>query len=78
MKILLFGIARDIVGSDSFQLADSAIARVSDIKDALERIYPKFRHLSSYMVAINNEYAQDDQPVQQQDEIAIIPPVSGG
>jgi molybdopterin converting factor small subunit len=34
--------------------------------------------LASYMVAVNNEYADDTSLVTQRDEIAIIPPVSGG
>jgi len=30
------------------------------------------------MIAVNNEYALDGDTVHERDEIAIIPPVSGG
>jgi len=40
--------------------------------------YPKFRELRSLYVAVNSEYAKDHYVLKEQDEIAIIPPVSGG
>ena len=39
---------------------------------------PFFRCLASYMVAVNNEYALPGDTIHERDEIAIIPPVSGG
>jgi len=40
--------------------------------------YPEFSKLSSLAVAVNGEYASNDVPLLNNDEIAIIPPVSGG
>ena len=40
--------------------------------------YPKMKALSSMMVAVNNSYAPDDLELKEGDEIALIPPVSGG
>lgn len=78
ITILGFGIARDILGAPqvSLQLADGAT--VGDMQALLEGHYPRLARLASYMVAVNNEYARREQPLSPTDEIAIIPPVSGG
>lgn len=77
VKVLAFGIAKDIFGSPSIEveLQDN---HTSGLKQLLEQKYPRLRHLASYMVAVNNEYAEDDTNISENDEIAIIPPVSGG
>jgi molybdopterin synthase sulfur carrier subunit len=53
-------------------------ASVSNLKYALEKKYPKLKQLASYMIAVNNEYALPGDSIHPSDEIAIIPPVSGG
>lgn len=77
VTILAFGIAKDIFGGASIQLElpDKAVA---GLKQELERQYPRLKQIASYLVAVNNEYATDDQLLTERDEIAIIPPVSGG
>jgi molybdopterin converting factor subunit 1 len=78
MKVLAFGIAKDIFGA-SFTEADLGDgAMVMDLKTLLEGRYGKLKDLKSYLVAVNNEYAPDDRVINANDEIAIIPPVSGG
>ena len=77
VHVLAFGIAKDIFGSSSAELninGDTA----ADLKSVLEATYPRLKQLASYMVAVNNEYADDDSRLSEKDEIAIIPPVSGG
>lgn len=76
MEILAFGIAREIFGGKSTTV--EGISDVSSLKKALEQQYPKLKELRSYMIAVNNEYADDHTLLNQGDEIAIIPPVSGG
>ena len=77
VNVLAFGIAREIFGASSItiELAESSVA---DLKTSLELSYPKLKALASYLVAVNNEYAGDDLPLDIRDEVAIIPPVSGG
>ncbi len=77
VKVLAFGIAKEIFGSSSISI-DIESNDTDGLKNALEVKYPKLKELSSYMVAVNDEYANDKTPITQQDEIAIIPPVSGG
>ncbi|MGV3762056.1 hypothetical protein [Parapedobacter sp.] len=40
--------------------------------------YPDMKALQAYMVAVDNEYAEDQLIRHLEDETAIIPPVSGG
>lgn len=80
MEVLLFGIARDIVGKSSLNISNDARTpnSVSELKQMLSEIYPEFDKLSSLAVAVNSEYASDAVALKSTDEIAIIPPVSGG
>lgn len=84
MTILLFGITKDIVGSSTLSVPTSSITNrtipktVSELKKYLGDTYPELNKLSSLAVAVNNAYAEDDQLINAFDEIALIPPVSGG
>ncbi|MBK0379044.1 MoaD/ThiS family protein [Mucilaginibacter segetis] len=78
IKILAFGIAKDIFGSANINVELRNNAKAEELKDLLEEKYPKLKQLASYMLAINNEYAQNDSPISITDEVAVIPPVSGG
>ncbi|UII23811.1 molybdopterin converting factor subunit 1 [Fulvivirga ligni] len=79
LKILLFGITKDIIGSESHELTvDKKSAKVKDLRAVLVADYPDLEKLNSLMIAVNNEYAEDNQAIEETDEIALIPPVSGG
>ncbi len=78
INILAFGIAKDIFGGPSVSVELGNDANVSNLKYALEKEYPKLKQLASYMIAVNNEYALPGDGIHSNDEIAIIPPVSGG
>ena len=80
MDVLLFGIAKDIVGKSQLQFSetDKVPSSVSELKKILSDTYPEFSKLTSLAVAVNSEYAKDDVTLKRNDEIAIIPPVSGG
>jgi len=78
LKILAFGIAKEIIGQFEWpiQLADHAT--VADLKASLTQQFPRFEQLASLRVAINTEYADDTATLHPNDEIVLIPPVSGG
>lgn len=81
MTILLFGITKDIVGSSTLSLPLSSankLKTVGELKTYLGNNYPKLSGLSSLAVAVNNSYARDSVKIDNFDEIALIPPVSGG
>ncbi|MFM1877782.1 MAG: hypothetical protein RLZZ241_648 [Bacteroidota bacterium] len=81
MKILLFGVTQEIVGNRMLTLSEtlqSEIRTVGELKSYLKKTFPGFVSLTSIAVAVNMEYAQDDTEIRKEDEVAIIPPVSGG
>lgn len=78
LNILTFGIARDIVGGNEFEVEMKAGATVGDLKHFLKASYPQFDRLASFAIAVDEAYRQDDFPLEQKSEIVIIPPVSGG
>jgi len=77
IKVLLFGIAREIAGSSSIEL-ELENPKVDNLIKKLQDKHGKFRQLKSMLVAVNNEYANPDQLLSSEDEIAVIPPVAGG
>lgn len=78
MKVLAFGIIKDIFSNTEVSIAFNAGDRMEVLKHTLEEKYPRLRELGSYMIAVNNEYASADDVINENDEVAIIPPVSGG
>ncbi|HEY9195832.1 MAG TPA: MoaD/ThiS family protein [Mucilaginibacter sp.] len=78
INVLAFGVAREIFGSSSVSLELTNDATIYNLKYLLEQQYPRLKQLASYMVAVNNEYALPGDTIHERDEIAIIPPVSGG
>jgi molybdopterin converting factor subunit 1 len=80
IKILLFAGLSDAVGSPTVTLPLSAErATVEDVKNMLIQEFPNIKELlSKSMAAVNQEYADESTVVNESDEIAFIPPVSGG
>lgn len=78
ISVLLFGITRELVGQSKLTCPLPAEARVGDLLDTLKTNYPRLSEIKSLLVAVNNEYAEPDQRILATDEIALIPPVSGG
>ena len=78
INILAFGVAKDIFGGPTVSVQLTNDATVYNLKYILEDKYPRLKQLTSYMVAVNDEYALDGDTIHERDEIAIIPPVSGG
>ncbi|WP_295769546.1 molybdopterin converting factor subunit 1 [uncultured Mucilaginibacter sp.] len=79
MNVLLFGITRDITGQSRLTVpADAGINTVAGLKDWLGVHYPGFKQLKSLAIAVDNEYANDEDAIGPAQEIALIPPVSGG
>jgi len=78
VNILAFGIVKEIFSSSSICLETGNDITVYNLKNLLEQQYPRLKQLSSYIIAVNSEYALPGDAIQEHDEIAVIPPVSGG
>ena len=78
-EILLFGVTREIIGGASLKLTGEGLPEnVGDLRQMLMERYPELRTITSLRVAVNNEFASDNTAIQPKDEVALIPPVSGG
>jgi molybdopterin synthase sulfur carrier subunit len=79
MEVMLFGIAREIVGKKILTLKpEEKVNTVGELKSWLRSQYPRFQQLSSMAVAVDSEYANDEDALVSESEVALIPPVSGG
>ena len=77
ISVKLFGIAKEIVGSSTINI-EQDLSTVEDLLSYLKSEYPRFKDLTSLLVAINDEYANTSTIINSNDQVAIIPPVSGG
>jgi MoaE-MoaD fusion protein len=76
---LLFGQAREAVGADKLELHIETPATVASAFATLKSQHSKLAAMErSLMFAINEEYASREQPLSDNDRLAILPPVSGG
>ncbi len=78
IRILAFGIAKDIFEGNQKTVVLPEGATVAELKQLLTRDFPALAALRSWMIAVNGAYAEDEQRIKQDDEVALIPPVSGG
>jgi len=78
LHILAFGIVKEIFQNSSVEVELNGAPTISNLRSVIEKDYPRLKQLASYMIAVNNEYATADLIIDAKDEIAIIPPVSGG
>ncbi|GAB3263765.1 molybdopterin converting factor subunit 1 [Larkinella harenae] len=78
VSVQLFGITREIVGASALTVDLPATGQVGGLLAQLKEQYPALTGLRSLLVAVNGEYAEIDQLIHPNDEIALIPPVSGG
>jgi molybdopterin converting factor subunit 1 len=78
INVLAFGVTKEILGSSAVSLELTNDATIYNLTYVLEQQYPRLKQLASYMIAVNNEYALPGDTIHERDEIAIIPPVSGG
>lgn len=78
-RILFFATLRDITGTREVTLEISPGSRISDIKSIVLQKYPALqKNMETIIVAMNHEFAFDEQLVADGAEVALFPPVSGG
>jgi MoaE-MoaD fusion protein len=79
VRVRLFAIQREIAGAREVALDLSAGATIEDAWTALVGLHPRLAPgRPSVRFALNTEYADADAVLNDGDELAIIPPVSGG
>ena len=79
VRVLLFASLREAVGEKTLELELRDRATVADLLAQLEAEHPVIaRHRGKLFVARNEERAQPTAQLRDGDEVALLPPVSGG
>jgi len=78
IKILFFGILKDIIGENSLELQLENNSTISKLKERLLNEYGKLNSFSNFSIAVNEEYVDLNYILKSNDVVALIPPVSGG
>lgn len=79
VRVLFFGQLREIVGAAEESAELSEGAKLEDLFERYNRRFPKFAEFgSSIAVSVNQEYADAKVALANGDEVAFLPPVSGG
>ena len=75
MKILYFGVLSEIAGKSEENLDFSG--QISELKNVLSEMYPEFAK-QRFQVSLNQLIVEETQLVNPGDEIALLPPFTGG
>ena len=78
VKVVAFGIAKDILGTSKSDIELDGEKTIHSLKGKLVATYPKFGELARLSFAVNEEYRTDEFTLDENDEVVLIPPVSGG
>jgi molybdopterin converting factor subunit 1 len=79
IRVRLFASFREAVGGGTLEWDAPDAATVSDVVSALRATYPRLGPTSEKApLAVNQEYVDGDLRLSDGDELALIPPVSGG
>jgi molybdopterin converting factor subunit 1 len=77
ITVKLFASSREIIGKDKITLKLSEKMTALDLRRMILEQYPQIARIQ-FVIAINRKIADDATTVEQMDEVAILPPVSGG
>ncbi len=79
VSIKLFAAARQLAGCETLSFDCPQGTSVADARELMLQQCPQLRPLVQHMrFALNSQYVDDDATISDTDEIACIPPVSGG
>jgi molybdopterin converting factor subunit 1 len=79
IRVLFFGPTHDLTGFNEERVELPEGERLADLWRRYELRFPKLAQaLPSLVTAVNQEIAEGSQPLRDGDEVAFLPPVSGG
>jgi len=78
VRVLLFGILRELAGQQERDFTIDEGATVGDVVVEAARLIPGTALWPSIATAVNQEYAPRERLLAEGDVVALLPPVSGG
>lgn len=79
IQVRFFAAARDLAGCEQAELEIDPGTTIADLRGRLIALYPALALLLKHsLLAVGQQYATDSTVLADGDEVALIPPVSGG
>jgi molybdopterin converting factor subunit 1 len=79
IRVLFFGVLRDVVGVREESLDVPEGGRLESVFELYASRFPRLRGMAaSVVLALNQEFSTPSAPLAEGDEVAFLPPVSGG
>ena len=79
IRVKCFAAAREIVGTGELVVELPEGSTLTQLLEQIRRQFPRLEGLAgSLLFSVNREYALFDKKLTAGDEVALIPPVSGG
>ena len=79
IRVLFFASLADIVQGRELSVESAEVTDVISVFNKYAAEFPALEtHRTSILFALNSEFTRPDAPVRDGDEIAFLPPVSGG
>ena len=79
VRLKCFAWAREVTGEEEIALEIPDGGTVADLRERLAERFPVFAgRMESIAVSVNQEFAGDSLSLSPGDEVALIPPISGG
>jgi molybdopterin converting factor subunit 1 len=79
VKVRLFAMLREIAGKEECEVSGSDDLTVARLFEQFSKTYPRMKEWQSHVrFAVNNVYVGGEHALREADEVALIPPVSGG
>lgn len=79
ITIELFAILRELAGTRQLELHFSEPVNVAGVAEAVQNKFPALKPYAKITTfAVNGEYARLNDPLQDGDTVAFLPPISGG
>lgn len=79
INVRFFAVLKEMAGADSIRLEMERGSTLADLKEKLKKKYGKSLWLNrSIVFAVNGSVSKEDVQLNEGDEVALLPPVSGG
>ncbi len=75
VKVLFFGVLTEVAGTNYKHYRE--VGSTDDLKLRIEDDFPEIVHYT-FRISLNNEIINDDRPLKNGDEVALMPPFAGG
>ena len=79
VRVILFARFKDLAGKDQIVVSLTEEATIGDLRKTLMQIFSTAAGLlERSALAMDNEIADNERPIRDNAEVALLPPVSGG